>query len=172
MQANLTPSSGAGLGLNDILNIIRNEEVYSKKIIELQRLIEEEGKAATKLTKSKNLDSALKRAKELELKAQSIVDTAEAKREKILEDVSAKSTAIIKQADEHAQERQGKVVKAKVILSQTNSKIETAKSELATIEKEIAEASGKAQQIIMKANAIKRDYEGKLKDLKERLRGI
>lgn len=171
MQANLTPS-GAGLGLSDILDIIRNEDSYSKKIVEIQKLIKEQDKSSARLTKAKNLDAALKRAEAAENKAEQIVATAEAKREQVMEDVGAKSAAMMKQADEHIEKIEGKLAKARVLLSQTNTKIEVAKSELQTIEKEIAEASGKAQQIIMKANAVKRDYDAKLKDLKERIRGI
>ena len=107
MQANLTPSS-SGLGFSDILDIVKNEKTYSKKLEELQALIKEQNKSAAKLTKAKNLDNAIKNAKEREEKAEQILAIAESKRDKILEDVGLKSASIMKKADAYMQEVEGK----------------------------------------------------------------
>lgn len=172
MQANLTPTGRNMEYFNDILDIVRNEKKYSKHIKELQDITAISNEAVQRLTKAKDLDAALKKAKIKEANAENILDGAKAKTEAIINEGKDESRKLMEIADQHINEMDSKLTQSRKDLSDINSEIMVAKSELKTIEGEISEASGKAEQIILKAKAKEKEYTSKLKDLKKRLDGI
>lgn len=172
MQANLTPTGRNMEYFNDILDIVRNEKKYSKHIKELQDITAISNEAVQRLTKAKDLDAALKKAKIKEANAENILDGAKAKTEAIINEGKDESRKLMEIADQHINEMDSKLTQSRKDLSDINSEIMVAKSELKTIEGEISEASGKAEQIILKAKEKEKEYTSKLKDLKKRLDGI
>jgi len=172
MNVNLT-SSGGGLGqISNILDLIKNESAYTKKVNELTTLITTNEKAANKITKAKNIDEALRKARESKEKAEDFLEKAEAKAEEIVTKASYEVNELVSAADDHILKMDKDLTDARIELSGINSKIMTAKNELDTIAEEITKASGTAEGIILQAQQTKREYEGKLQELKNRIKDI
>lgn len=151
------------MNISDLLEIIRNQDTYSKRIEELSKR-EQDIKAATlKLTKAQDLDAALTNAKKLEDTANAVLREAREKYQRMIDEAQASAATIVfnaqLSADKITSETKDKQNELEVLKQQLDAvtkqldaylrEVSTAKAELARVNtqsSELREQIAKKQQ--------------------------
>ena len=155
-----------------LLDLVKNNELYSNRVNQLEALRQAATDEIAKLTKAKDLDKALQKAKENLEKSESIVKDAQQKAEDILSQANAEANNITLKASfdrdkilEGLSEKQAQIERQAIESTDSLRVINEAKLE--------AENDLKAaQQAKEEALALKSQFQGKLKDLQDRLKDL
>lgn len=167
MFANITPNSPGAKDLTALLDLISNAEEYQKRLSALQAAAVEAEKATAKLTKAKDLDRALKNAKEKQDRAHELSDKTHKQIEDRTNAAKRDAEKIVSDARGEADVFKEKVIQARKDLSNIDSQLQTAKGEKAQIEKEAEATREQSNKLILEAKAIKRNAKAKAKAVKD-----
>ena len=100
MMSVISSGTGQAYKLEDVLDIVRNEDLYKGRLKEINDFISTANEASAKLTKAKDLDSSLQSAKKSEQQAKSALEEAQVKAAQLLTDAATKGKEIVTHANE------------------------------------------------------------------------
>jgi chromosome segregation ATPase len=86
--------------LEAMLDIVRNEELYTKRLKELKAAEDSANAEITKLTKAKDIDAALKKAQQSEATAGQRLKEADDKAKRTESEADAKAESVINEANQ------------------------------------------------------------------------
>lgn len=157
------------MNLNDLLDIVRNEKTYTKRIEELQS-VEAKAKAATdQLTKAKDLDAALANAKRAEQSASDMLKDARAKYLSTLDDAQNDARHLVEQAQESANKIISAVSDKKNELDSLTQQLEAVVKEHDAYQRGIATAKAELANITAQSQQLHEDVKKKAQQLKDLL---
>lgn len=172
MQGNLTPTAKGMQDLNNILYLVENGDEVKRRIRELNDAEKSCEDERLKLTKAKDLDNALKKARQRQDQAEDIVKHANQTAEVAVSTAKREAEKIKVEAIGKQNEVNAALTRARKDIADLNSQITVAKEELKQIETEAIQTQGRADKLLKQAQQTKREYVAKLKDLKERVKDI
>ena len=157
------------MDLTDLLDIVRNEKLYTKRIEELQNL-EANAKAATdKLTKAKDIDAALANAKRAEQTANDMLKEAREKYQATTSEAVANCTFLVNQAQEVANEIIASVNDKKNELDSLTIQLNAVTKQLDASQREIANAKAELASVNAESSRLREDVKKKQQQLKDLL---
>lgn len=157
------------MDLTDLLDIVRNEKLYTKRIEELQNA-EANAKAATeRLIKAKDIDAALVSAKSAEQIANKLLKES---REKYLSTVAnAESTAIeiVDKAKSEARMIADVMLAKKSDLDALTQQLDAVTKQIKTSQREIANANAELARVTSQSSDLREQIQNKQQQLRELL---
>ncbi len=160
MNVNMTQGARGLLDLDAILDIVKNQELYQKRIDALKSAQEVNEASARKLTKAKDIDAALKRAKENEAKTEQALRHARDKAAAIIDGANAEAHSISRYANEDAERAEQAAAQSRNEKTRLDAEIATARATLKDIEQDAEDMKAKADKILQRA----RDKEAEIKE--------
>lgn len=159
------------MDLTDLLDIVRNEKLYTKRIEELQNL-EANAKAATdKLTKARDIDAALANAKRAEQTANDMLKEAREKYQESANDAAANASLIRMRAIEDADKIKTAVSDKRNELDALTQQLDAVTKQLDASQREIANAKAELASVNAESSRLREDVKKKQQQLKELLSG-
>lgn len=135
--------SGAGLTALEVMDIVRNEALYTKRIKELQECIKEAEAVTKQLTKAKDLDAALKSAKKAEESAHQTLIDAKAKAAQEIHNAEQTAEYIIARANQEVTKISEDIVLKQSELDSLNANVTLSTQHLNALREEIDEANAR-----------------------------
>lgn len=152
--------------LSDLLDVVRNEKLYTKRIEELERVEAEANLAIANLTKAKNLDIALADAKRTSLAADEILKQAREKSVYLSEEAERKAADIISQAKQTASTIDGDLSGKKSELDGLFVRLTRIKQELENAQILTAKAKSEYDEIVKRSEELREEIKSKQDKLK------
>lgn len=172
ISSNLTPGSKPLNQLDGILDLVKNADLYTSRLNELKEA-EQSAIAATKnLTKAKNIDELLAKAKKNEEDTAKVLAEAKTKAQQVISDAEERAANAIAKAMDSVREMEAKSDKLKADIAELEvvrqSHINFVKSE----EIRIDDMRWDAKQQMEKAEAMKDEYQSLLLNVRTFLKGL
>src|SRR3990167_6546003 len=104
MPANLTPTGFSSLSLEAQIDIVKNADLYDQRIKAIKEAEASEKAEREKLTKAKDIDLALKQAKQIEEAARDALNQARAESTTSVNQANERANQIIKEAEAKARQ--------------------------------------------------------------------
>ena len=147
MQANFAPTF-TSLSLESQLDLVRNADLYEKRIktikdAELQAKAEVE-----RLTKAKDLDTALKQAKQAEDDAKEALSLAKSEANSLVNNATAQATTLVKDAQ----------VKSRQIVDSANTSVREVLDKLSEKQKELESLTNTTNSLAQQIAGLKEEY--------------
>lgn len=152
--------------LEDMLDIIRNESTYSKRIDELKKYIDEANQATVNLTKAKDLDAELKAANQANAVAQALLKEARDKSARMEIEAEAKAASIIDEANQYKDNLNRELSSKHIELNDVTVNITLANQHLQVARDELTKAQSAQAELNQKRTALMNEIEDKRKALK------
>ena len=164
-----TTVAGNEMNISDLLEIIRNQETYAKRIEELNRIEQEIKSATLNLTKAKDIDAALTSAKKLEETSNAVLRDAREKHQRMVDEAQASAANIVFNAqmlsDKVTSEAKDKQNELDVLKQQIN----TATKQLDAYQRDIANAKTELARVTSRSSELREQLQKKQQQLKELL---
>lgn len=157
------------MNLNDLLDIVRNEKLYTKRIEELQDAEEKAKSATAQLTKAKDLDTALANAKRAEQTAASLLKEAQAKHQAIISDAEREAGLAKAKATLEAQSTLSSVADKRSELDSLTQQLEAVTKQLDATQRDIADAKAELSRVNAQSSELREQVTKKQQQLKELL---
>jgi chromosome segregation ATPase len=153
MTASLTTGSIA-MSLEAMLDIVRNEELYTKRLKDLKAAEDSANTAITQLTKAKDIDAALKKAQQSEATAGQRLKEADDKAKRTESEAESKAESVINEANQFKanleRELEGKkreLTDATINVTLLNQQIDAERATVTTLRSE-ADSLAQANEVL------------------------
>src|SRR3990167_1778998 len=134
MPANLTPTGFSSLSLEAQIDIVKNADLYDQRIKAIKEAEASEKAEREKLTKAKDIDLALKQAKQIEEAARDALNQAKAESTTSVNQANERANQIVKEAESKARQI---VVSANQSISDILSQISEKQAELVDLTNQV-----------------------------------
>lgn len=160
MSAN-TSGSGSTLKLDDVIDIVRNESTYTKRMEELSKATQEANESTNQLTKAKDLDAALKSARQAEQVAQSLLKEARDKVIKTEAESREAAERILNEAKDRAANLDDALATKRRELTSVSEQCELLNEQLSKARGELVRAQAEANTLREKSSALREQIKEK-----------
>lgn len=157
MAANLTPSFSS-LSLEAQIDIVKNADVYEKRINAIKEAEEAAKSEREKLTKAKDLDTALKQAKQIEEAAREALHQARTESVSAVNHANDRAKAILAEAEGKARQI---VASANHSITETLNQISEKQAELKDLSNQVGLLTQQIEALTEKYNALVVDVRAK-----------
>ena len=157
------------MDLTDLLDIVRNEKLYTKRIEELQNLGANAKAATERLTKAKDIDTALANAKRAEQTANDMLKEARDKYQATTSEAEANGEFLVNQARKVADSIINAVNDKKNELAGMAMQLDAVSKELDSTHRSVADAKRELASITAQSIQLREDVKRKTQQLKDLL---
>ena len=135
------------MSLEATLDLIKNADLYSKRLQELKDAEIAANAAAAKLTKAKDIDAALASTKQIEQSAQSVLKDAREKASRIEEDADKAAKRIVAEAQNIADSVEAELLRKRKELDQVTLNTALVTDHLDKIKTELDKVTAEADRL-------------------------
>lgn len=155
MAANLTPGF-ASLSIEAQLDIVKNAGVYEKRVNAIKEAEEAAKSEREKLTKAKDLDTALKQAKQLEEVAREALHQARTQSAAAINHANERAKAVIAEAED----------KARQVVASANHSITETLHQISEKQAEVKDLSNQVGRLTQQIDALTEKYNALVVDVR------
>lgn len=159
-------SGGPVSTFNELLDVIKNADLYATRIETLQEQERKSNEATQKLSTAQNLTEALENAKKLESASRETLKQAQAKAQQLEREAESKAESIINEANQYRANVE-RELKIKIDeMTEITSNLSVAHAELQTSKEEAAKQRKEAAQLTDSNSELRHQIEQKRSALK------
>ena len=156
MPANLTPTGFSSLSLEAQIDIVKNADLYDKRIKAIKEAEASEKAEREKLTKAKDIDLALKQAKQIEEAARDALNQARTESTTSVNQANERANQILKESES----------KARQIVASANQSITEILSQTSEKQVELADLHNQVGLLSQKIELLTENHNGLMNEVR------